>query len=424
MSHFWELIKINIKLLLRNKGFLFFLVITPIVSVAIMTVRTDSSSFYKETEEERTIQELSGPEEKVVYLNDWSVSAYSVKVYDGAGSKLSEYILQEMADTSMFSIYRQDAGKMTEEEVLEQAKKDAFHDRMGTILYLKPEFDQAVMSGNWEEAVLFYQVSEDERWELWEDAFANKLAAIHQVAQGVGTKETQVLAVLKSIEDNMPAKKIVSLDGKNEISLNTEQNAKKNLAGYAYSIITLGFLFCGVCIAYTVIEERENKVYTRIMLSKVGRYEYLLSKLVLSVLVSILQTGVTAVCMLIVKDMDFGVAKPSFLLFILLLGLIFNVLSMGVGVMIGDVMGANYAVFAIWSVSALLAGLFFPIDGSSAMIKYISYLMPQRWFLKGTEMLMVGDRTAYPMIFCITLAYLIIILCVGAVGLRMKESEA
>ena len=241
MSHFWELIKINIKLLLRNKGFLFFLFITPIVSVFIMTIRTDSSSFYKESEQERSIQELSGPEEKVVYLNDGS--SYSVKVYDGAGSELSEYILQEMADTSMFSIYRQDAEKMTEKEVLEQAKKDAFNDRMGTILYLKPEFDQEVMRGNWEEAVLFYQVSEDERWELWEDAFANELIAIYQVAQGVGMEETQVLSVLLSIEDNMPAKESVSLDGKNEISLNTEQNAKKNLAGYAYAIITLGFLF-------------------------------------------------------------------------------------------------------------------------------------------------------------------------------------
>lgn len=424
MSHFLELIKINTKLLLRNKGFLFFLLITPIVSVFIMTIRTDSSSFYKETEQERGIQELSGPEDKVVYLNDWSVSAYSVKVYDGAGSELSEYILQEMADTSMFSIYRQDAGKMTEEEVLEQAKKDAFNDRMGTILYLKPEFDQAVMSGNWEEAVLFYQVSEDERWELWEEAFTNELTAIYQVAQGMGAEETQVLSVLQSIEDNMPAKEIVSLDGKSEISLNTEQNAKKNLAGYAYAIITLGFLFCGVCVAYTVIEERENKVYTRIMLSKVGRYGYLLSKLVMSVLISLLQTGVMAVCMFVVRDMDFGIAKPSFLLFILLLGLIFNVLSMGVGILIGDVMGANYAVFAIWSVSALLAGLYFPIEGSSAVIKCISYLMPQRWFMKGTEMLMVGDQTAYPMILCITLAYLIVILCVGVVGLKMKESEA
>ena len=87
-------------------------------------------------------------------------------------------------------------------------------------------------------------------------------------------------------------------------------------------------------------------------------------------------------------------------------------------------MGANYAAFAIWIVSALLAGLYFPIEGSSKVIKAMSYLMPQRWFLKGTEMLLVGDTSAYAMIGCITIAYLVIILCIGAVGLKMKESEA
>lgn len=420
MNHFLELLKINMKLLLRNKGFLFFLLVTPIVSMIIMNIHTDSS-FYEEANEERMIREIS-EEEKVVYLNDWS--SYSVKVYDAAETELSEYLLEELSDTGMFSIYRQDAKDMTETEVLEQSKKDAMNDRIGTILYIKPDFNEGVMNGNWEDAVRFYQVSEDERWELWEESFTNELVSIYQAAQGIGAEEDQILSVLQGIKENMPAKKVVSVDGKNEIALSREQNEKKSLAGYAYAVITLGFLFCGVCIAYTVIEERDNKVYTRIMLSKVGRYEYLLSKLVMSILISILQTGVMAVGMFVVRDMDFGIAKPSFLLFILLLGLIFNVLSMGVGILIGDVMGANYAVFAIWTVSALLAGLYFPIEGSSAVIKCLSYLTPQRWFMKGTEMLMVGDNNAYPMILCITLAYLIVILCVGVVGLKMKESEA
>lgn len=50
MSRLIEMLKINMKLLLRNKGFLFFLLVTPIVSVIIMTIRTDSS-FYEESGE-------------------------------------------------------------------------------------------------------------------------------------------------------------------------------------------------------------------------------------------------------------------------------------------------------------------------------------------------------------------------------------
>lgn len=419
MSHFLELLKINGKLLLRNKGFLFFLLITPIVSVIIMNLHVNLS-FYEEEQKEREIQEFSG-EDKVVYLNNWS--DYAVKVYDGAGTELSEYVLEKMADSGMFSIYRMDAGDMTEAEVQKQAEQDAMNDRMGTILYVKPDFDENVMEGNWEEAFLFYQVSEDERWELWEDSFSGELSAIYQAAQGTGGSKAQVLTVLQGIRENLPEQEIISLEGKDSVTLSAEQSSKKGLAGYAYAIITLGFLFCGVCIAYTVIEERENKVYTRIMLSKVGRYEYLLSKLVMSVLISVLQTMVMAVCMFVAGDTDFGISKPDFLLFIFLLGLMFSLLSMCAGILIGDVMGANYAVFAVWSISALLAGLYFPIDTASGAIKAISYLMPQRWFLKGTEMLMVGDKSAYSMVACVTCAYLIVILSIGVVGLKLKESD-
>lgn len=419
MSHFLELLKINGKLLLRNKGFLFFLLVTPIVSVIIMNLHVNLS-FYEEEQKEREIQEFSG-EDKVVYLNNWS--DYAVKVYDGAGTELSEYVLEKMADSGMFSIYRMDAGDMTEAEVQKQAEQDAMNDRMGTILYVKPDFDENVMKGNWEEAFLFYQVSEDERWELWENSFSGELSAIYQAAQGTGGTKEQVLTILQGIQENLPQQEIISLEGKDSVTLSAEQSSKRGLAGYAYAIITLGFLFCGVCIAYTVIEERENKVYTRIMLSKVGRYEYLLSKLVMSVLISVLQTMVMALCMFVAGDTDFGISKSDFLLFIFLLGLMFSLLSMCAGILIGDVMGANYAVFAVWSISALLAGLYFPIDTASGAIKAISYLMPQRWFLKGTEMLMVGDKSAYPMIACVTCAYLIVILSVGVIGLKMKESD-
>lgn len=419
MSHFLELLKINGKLLLRNKGFLFFLLITPIVSVIIMNLHVNLS-FYEEEQKEREIQELSG-EDKVVYLNNWS--DYAVKVYDGAGTELSEYVLEKMADSGMFSIYRMDAGDMTEAEVQKQAEQDAMNDRMGTILYVKPDFDENVMEGNWEEAFLFYQVSEDERWELWEDSFSGELSAIYQAAQGTGGTKEQVLSILQGIQENLPQQEIIFLEGKDSVTLSAEQSSKKGLAGYAYAIITLGFLFCGVCIAYTVIEERENKVYTRIMLSKVGRYEYLMSKLVMAVLISVLQTMVMAVCMFVAGDTDFGISKADFLLFIFLLGLMFSLLSMCAGILIGDVMGANYAVFAVWSISALLAGLYFPIDTASGAIKAISYLMPQRWFLKGTEMLMVGDKSAYSMVACVTCAYLIVILSVGVVGLKLKESD-
>lgn len=420
MSYFWRLLKVNGKLLLRNKGFLFFLLITPIVSGIIMNLHVDSA-FY-ESKDERSVEDITESDRKIVYMNDWK--AYSIKVYDAADTKLSMYLLEKLSKSGMFSVYRYKTDSMTEQDVLECARRDAMNDRIGTILYLKPDFNENAINGNFEDAFLFYEVSDDGRWELLDAFFTDALSAVRQTALAAGSEEEQLIAALDAVEEYMPDKEIISLDGKDEISLTTEQSTKRSLVGYAYSIMTLGFLFCGICIAHTVIEERNNKMYTRVMLTKAGRGEYLLSKFCMSFFVSILQTAELAIYMFLFQDLDFGIPKPAAMLFIFLLGLIFNAFSLELGIIIGDVMGANYAAFAVWSVSSLLAGLYFPIDGSSKVIKTISYLMPQRWFLRGTELLMVGDGSVYTMIGCITLAYLIIIFCIGAVGLKMKESEA
>ena len=112
----------------------------------------------------------------------------------------------------------------------------------------------------------------------------------------------------------------------------------------------------------------------------------------------------------------------SFLVVIFLLGLIFSTLSLLLGVVLGDIMSANYAVFAIWSISALLAGLYFPLDDTTKALKALSYLMPQRWFMDASELLLVGDKSAYSMLLCVTMAYLIIIISVGSVGLKIKSA--
>ena len=44
MRSFFALLKINIKLLLRNKAFIFFLLITPVISVFILGLKTETAS--------------------------------------------------------------------------------------------------------------------------------------------------------------------------------------------------------------------------------------------------------------------------------------------------------------------------------------------------------------------------------------------
>jgi len=415
-----SLIKMSLRLLLRNKGFLFFLLVTPILSTYILNLKTEYT-VYQDTAKAKII-ELKDCKEKAVYVGD--TSAFIVKVYDASGSDLSEYMLNNMVETGMFSVCRCDVSDMTEEAVLTQAKKDAFDDRAGVLLYLKEDFEQSVFTDIPEKGMQIYVVSEDERLELFETELTNLLGEMKQAKTVVGEDSSAMIEMLDSIAEKMPEKKIISLVGKDEVELTKEQVNQKAQIGYAFAVITLGFLFCGVCVAHTVIEEQNNKVFTRVMLTKVSSRDYFVAKFAVGLIICVLQTLVLAVCLTVIKGLDFGINIASFLLVIFLLGLIFSTLSLLLGVMLGDVMSSNYAVFAIWSISALLAGLYFPLDDTTKALKALSYLMPQRWFMNVSELLLVGDKSAYSMLLYVTLAYLIVIISVGGIGLKMRRSES
>lgn len=416
-----SLMKMSLRLLLRNKGFLFFLLAMPALSAFILGMRIDYAAYQDNTDKPGII-ELDNCRDRAVYAGD--TSAFIVKVYDASHCELSEYVLEKMTETGMFSVCRCNVSGMAEEEVLAQAKKDAFDDRAGALLYFKEEFEQAVLDGEWDAGMQIYAVSEDERQELFEAELTNIFGRMKQVQALVGGDSSAMAEMLGSIAEQMPKKELVRLAGTDDVALTDKQVNQSAQIGYAFAIITLGFLFCGVCVAHTVIEEQSNKVFTRVMLSKISNREYFFSKFAVAFLISMMQTLVLAVCLSFIKGLDVGMPIGSFLLVIFLLGLIFSTLSLLLGVLLGDVMSSNYAAFAIWSISALLAGLYFPLNDTTPALKTLSYLMPQRWFMDASELLLAGDKGAYSMLLYVTAAYLVVIISIGGVGLKIKRHEA
>lgn len=419
MRSFLALLKINIKLLLRNKAFIFFLLITPVVSVFILGLKTETAS-YKEEDIRENIQELEDTSQKAIYKG--LALSFIVKVYDASRSGLSEHMLKELASTGMFCVCRMDATEMIEKEIEGQIEKDAFNDRAGAILYLKKDFVKGISEGNIEKAAVTYKVSDDERLEIFNNALSGYLGQAYSLlSAGNGEKET--LKILETVQKELPEKETKVINAGEKSVLDAKQVNDKSKIGYAFSIITLGFLFCGVCVAFIVIEEQDNKVYTRIMLAGTGRLNYLAAKTAMAVIISLLQTGVLGVCLFVTGNNNFGINRLSFLAVIFMLGLVFCIISLCTGILAGDVMSANYIVFTIWSCSALLAGLYFPLDNTSGFLKAVSFLMPQKWFMDAAEMLLTGDKGAYSMLLCVTAAYIIVILSFGGAGLKIKQQD-
>lgn len=422
MRQMFILLKINCKLLFRNKGFWFFLLFMPLLALLLLNIREQELNQFGKN---KGIIELNNIDAKAIYATQLNSSdkSYIVKVYDSSQTKVSEEILEELFQTGMVNICRIKTKEYEEKEILQKIKENGENDRAGTILYFKKDFKEKFLSGKPENGIKLYQCFTDERTELMENSLNNIISRLyirHNIKESLNYTEQE-----KNNQNGFikPKKKTILIESADSQNLTSVQERYKEHFGYSLAIASLGFLFCGIFIAYTIIEEQENQVYTRILLTPANIFSYILSKLGMAILLSIVQVGILAVGICFLVRPEFGISRISYLFLTFLLGLIFNMLSLCVGVLCGNIMAANYSVFCIWSISCLLAGLYFSLNSASGLLKTLSYLMPQKWILKSVEQIMLGNHSGYFTAIVATLAYLMVILSVGAVGLRMKKEE-
>jgi len=406
------LIKSSMTLLLRKKSFWFFLLLTPMLSILMMRMNQDNLSAY-ESDDTAEIHELKSVDKIVAYHG--GKGAFVIKVYDASQSELSEYMLQRLADSGLFMVCR---AKVTEADIADfdrRIEKDGFGDRMGASLVIPKDFDSLVMEEG-ADAVTLYVLSDDRTVEALKQEIQTQLSRIRENgANGV--------EVLKEMDAAVPAKKVVSVSGSTARNLTKEQISSRTQMGYAFALLTMGFVFCGILVAHTAIEEQKNGVMTRIRLTRTSTSTYFIAKFVCALIVSLMLTMIMAAGSFSIDASKMGMSRIYFLLMVFLMGVIFSTLSLFFGILIGDVMSANVAAFTVWSLSSMLSGLYFPLNYSSSFIKGISHLMPQWWFVEGTEMIFTGDNGALFMLLCITGAYLAVILSLGGLGLKIRRAD-
>lgn len=408
------MIKTSMKLLLRTKAFWFFLILTPILSTLVLRSEFDSSAAYIHKDNGEII-ELTGSDDKVAY--NGGNGEYLVKVYDASGSEASEEILKNLAGSGMYMICRADLSGQgevfTDAFVERHMERDGFEDRMGAALYIYPGFDSVTSADEMSAYFRIYALSDDARTELLESDAEFLLGGY--VGSGM-----DFLNAVNAAGNN---KNVISVSADSFSELTVKQVNQKTQIGYAFAFMTLGFVFCGIFVAHTSIKEQKNGVYIRISLSGTGPLRYFASKFVTAVIISMMATGVMGICSLFMSSDDLGMSRLRFLAMIFLLGLIFCLVSMLLGILMGDVMSANVAAFMVWCMSALFSGLYFPIKDVSDLIRLISSLMPQKWFMDAAEMMIRGTDSALGMLLCITGAYTMVVISAGGLGLKLRRKS-
>ena len=149
-------IRSTLKLLFRNKAFWIFLIFAPVATLFILNVN-ETYSMTEDTAANFEIVEIEA-DDKVAYYG--GAKAYTVKVYDASGSDMSEQLLNDLADTGMYSVCRASTPGITSEELEAHINSDAYNDRMGAVLYLRPDFDEQIACGDTEGALEIFIVSD------------------------------------------------------------------------------------------------------------------------------------------------------------------------------------------------------------------------------------------------------------------------
>ena len=416
-----EIIKTTLKLLFRNVGFWFFMISMPILATFILNIHQDYNAYYIDDNIAKVV-ELDDIDTKVAYYG--KDGRFVVKVYDASNSKLADYMLKDISEAGMFEVCRVKADGMTIEEADKRSDIDGQNDRMGAYFYIGSGFDRDVVSGDTTDSLTIYVMSDDERYDLLEDKVKKNIAKISSAADSMGTDDADaIIAYLEEVNSHMPKKNIVTFKVKSGVDLTEDQINKRTNLGYAFSFLTLGFVFCGIFVAHGVIKEQNNDVLTRIKLTGKSSGSYFAAKFIVGIIISVILSSILSICTFFIDSSEMGMNRAELLGVVFLMGIIFCSLSLLLGILIGNVMGANIAAFTLWSMSSMLSGLYFPLENTSKGVKMLSYMMPQKWFVDGSEKLFVGDNNAWIMLLCVTVAFLIIILGLGTVGIKMRTGD-
>ncbi len=413
-----SIIKSTLKLLFRNIVFWIFLVAMPVLSTLMLSLQAENFGSRDVSEREEII-DLDDADERAGYFGGGG--KYVIKVYDASCSELSDYMLNTMAGSGIITVVRVKTSDMTETEAVEHVNFDGYNDFTGADLYLNKDFDEYVLNGDTDKALTVYILSDDERAEILKNEIKMFMGQVSN-ALLIGERE-DVIGNLDTIRDILPASETVLIDKEGDSVLTNRQLVQKALVGYAFAFLTLGFVFGGVLIAYSVIRERKDMVLTRVKLSLLTDAQYFAAKFICGGIVSFLFAIMTSVITLSIDADKLGMSRAGFFSMIFLLGLIFCSLSLMIGILFDDVMSATVSAFILWTLSSLLSGLYFSLDAAGDAIKTMSYLMPSKWFLDATEMMMLGDNKVYFMILCVTVAYLIVTLGLGSIGIKIRNHE-
>ena len=316
ITNAFRMAKSSSKLLLRSGGFLIIGILIPLAATLLINIWSGADTM----ERIDSVYELPHMDTQMAYLVNFN--CLPVKVYDHADNKESRELCYKLVEAGMFQIFRVECSDSSMDEIMESAAESALNDKVGAVLILEETV---------EDSKLFY-IGEDARFLLFQHA-------------------------LKLCFQN-PYEEKGDLSRVTYVATNTGDEVnyyKTREFSYCIAIASIAFIFGGVLILGTAMMEKQDHVYSRIMLTTATKASYILSKIILILGLSFIQTSVMTISFVFFVKADIGMSVFQFACILFLQGMIFNLLSVCAGLFCNSMPAAAFLAFTMWSISALMA---------------------------------------------------------------------
>lgn len=163
----------------------------------------------------------------------------------------------------------------------------------------------------------------------------------------------------------------------------------------AYSIVPgmigmLMMLICALMTSIAVVREKEQGTMEILLVSPLKPSTIILAKAVPYLIIAIID--VIAILLLAYFVLNVPIVGNIFL--ILLLSFIYTFSALALGMLISTITQTQQAAMIASGVglmlpSMLLSGLIFPLEGMPTVLRWLSYIIPARWFIDALRDVMI-----------------------------------
>ncbi len=169
-----------------------------------------------------------------------------------------------------------------------------------------------------------------------------------------------------------------------EISRIYRYNPTLNFKNYMIPalMVVLLILICGFLPTLNLVSEKEEGTIEALNVTPVGKFIFVLSKLIPYWLIGIIVTTIGMVTGMAV----YGLVPEGNIIDIYIAAILFSLVMSGLGVSIANqsatMLQSIFVMFAFIMIFQLMGGLFTPITSMPTWAQHITYLVPPRYFIE------------------------------------------